>query len=310
MDPKHERDIGGAKPQDIKPKGEEPIRKASEREAERYEPNPGDKQERSTDRQTEVGLSPGSPGEPAAARPRAPLRRRTRRACRVDSPSARRLPSAAVATARKEKESGDEVKTRHRKVGPYRILGPLGKGGMAQVFRGLHEALQREVAIKELLPEGAANKDTLSRFRREALALASMRHQNVVAVYDLVDKAGAQFLILELVDGPTLHELLRDAPLPPMVAAVVGAQMCAALEHAHFHRIIHRDLKPANVMLGRVGEVKLMDFGIARDEDLGRLTQTGMASERPPTCPRSRSPAPRWTTAPTCTRSGCCSTNA
>lgn len=181
--------------------------------------------------------------------------------------------------AAKEKE--EKVPSRPRKVGPYRILGELGKGGMAQVYRGLHETLQREVAVKELLPHAAADKDALSRFRREALALASFRHQNIVTVYDLVEKTGSQFLILEFVDGPTLQELLRDGPLPPLVAAVVGAQLASALEHAHFHRIIHRDLKPANVMLTRTGEVKLMDFGIARDEDLGPLTKTGMAVGTP-----------------------------
>lgn len=185
-----------------------------------------------------------------------------------------------MAATAKEKEK-DEKPTRHRKVGPYRILGELGKGGMALVYRGLHETLQREVAVKELLPHASADKDTLSRFRREALALASFRHQNIVTVYDLVEKTGSQFLILEYVDGPTLLELVKDGPVPSLVGAVIGAQLASALEHAHFHRIIHRDLKPANVMLTRTGEVKLMDFGIARDEDLGPLTKTGMAVGTP-----------------------------
>ena len=168
-----------------------------------------------------------------------------------------------------------------KKVGPYRFLDELGKGGMAQVYRGLHETLEREVAIKELLPRAANDKDTVSRFRREALALATFRHQNIVTVYDLVEKNGAQFLILEYVDGPTLLELLKQGPLPPIVAAVVAEQLASALEHAHFHRIIHRDLKPGNVMLTGLGEVKLMDFGIARDEELGSITKTGMAVGTP-----------------------------
>jgi serine/threonine-protein kinase len=168
-----------------------------------------------------------------------------------------------------------------KKVGPYKFLEEIGKGGMAQVYRGLHETLEREVAIKELLPRAANDKDSVSRFRREALALATFRHQNIVTVYDLVEKNGAQFLILEYVDGPTLLELLKDGPLPPIVAAVVAEQLASALEHAHFHRIIHRDLKPGNVMLTGLGEVKLMDFGIARDEELGSLTKTGMAVGTP-----------------------------
>jgi serine/threonine-protein kinase len=96
-----------------------------------------------------------------------------------------------------------------------------------------------------------------------------------------VEKGGTPFLILEFVDGPTLQDLLKQGPLPPVVVAVVGAQLAAALEHAHFHRIIHRDLKPANVMLTRTGEVKLMDFGIARDEEQAALTKTGMAVGTP-----------------------------
>jgi serine/threonine protein kinase len=172
------------------------------------------------------------------------------------------------------------VPIRHRKVGPYRILGELGRGGMARVYRGLHEAIQREVALKELLPE-ARSGETQSRFRREALALAGFRHQNIVTLYDLVEKGESLFMVMELVDGPTLAELLKDGPLPAEVAAVVGAHVAQALDHAHFRRIIHRDLKPANVMLTRTGEVKLMDFGVAKDEALEALTREGMAVGTP-----------------------------
>jgi serine/threonine protein kinase len=83
------------------------------------------------------------------------------------------------------------------------------------------------------------------------------------------------------VDGPTLSELIKEGPLPPDAAAVVGLQLASALEHAHFHRVVHRDLKPANVMINSWGEAKLMDFGIAQQEDLDRLTKTGMAVGTP-----------------------------
>nr|WP_167548702.1 serine/threonine-protein kinase [Corallococcus exiguus] len=170
---------------------------------------------------------------------------------------------------------------RHRKIGACRVLGELGRGGMALVYRGLHELLQREVAIKELLPEGQRDQEALSRFRREALALAAFRHQNIVTLYDLVDKNDSLFMVMEYVDGPTLHGLIKDGPLPPDVAAVIGARIASALDHAHFRRIIHRDLKPANVMLTKSGEVKLMDFGIAKDVSLEALTQQGMAVGTP-----------------------------
>ncbi|MBU8895402.1 serine/threonine protein kinase [Corallococcus sp. H22C18031201] len=174
-----------------------------------------------------------------------------------------------------------EKPVRHRKIGAYRILGELGRGGMALVYRGLHEMIQREVAIKELLPEGQHDKEAVSRFRRESLALAAFRHQNIVTLYDLVEKGESLFMVMEYVDGPTLHTLIKEGPLPPDVAAVVGARIASALDHAHFRRIIHRDLKPANVMLTKAGEVKLMDFGIAKDVGLEALTQQGMAVGTP-----------------------------
>ncbi|CAM3325019.1 serine/threonine-protein kinase [Corallococcus soli] len=187
------------------------------------------------------------------------------------------LPFGPVSVA----EPKTEKAVRHRKIGACRVLGELGRGGMALVYRGLHELLQREVAIKELLPEGQRDKEALSRFRREALALAAFRHQNIVTLYDLVEKNDSLFMVMEYVDGPTLHALIKDGPLPPDVAAVIGARIASALDHAHFRRIIHRDLKPANVMLTKSGEVKLMDFGIAKDVGLEALTQQGMAVGTP-----------------------------
>ena len=168
-----------------------------------------------------------------------------------------------------------------RKVGDCRILGPLGKGGMAQVYRGLHETLQREVAIKELPADTAKSAEQKSRFLREAMALAGFRHQHIVTLYDLVEKNDAFYMVMELVDGPTLSELIKEAPLPAEAVAVVGLQLASALEHAHFHRVVHRDLKPGNVMINSWGDVKLMDFGIAQQEALDRLTKTGMAVGTP-----------------------------
>ena len=168
-----------------------------------------------------------------------------------------------------------------RKVGDCRLLGPLGKGGMATVYRGLHEGLQREVAIKELSPEAAKSQEAMSRFKREAMALAGFRHQHIVTLYDLIEKNDGWYMVMELVDGPTLAELIKEAPLPPDVVAVLGLQLASALEHAHFHRVVHRDIKPGNVMLSTWGDAKLMDFGIVQTDDLARLTQAGMAVGTP-----------------------------
>ncbi len=174
---------------------------------------------------------------------------------------------------------GNPVKL--KKVGECRILGELGRGGMATVYRAVHETLQREVAVKELSADGAKNKEALSRFIREAMALAAFRHQHIVTLYDLIEKNDGQYMVMELVDGPTLADLVKEAPLPPLVAALIGLQVASALEHAHFHRLVHRDLKPSNIMLSKWGETKLMDFGIAQAGDLDRLTQTGLAVGTP-----------------------------
>ena len=120
--------------------------------------------------------------------------------------------------------STDKPVVKHRKIGAYRVLGELGRGGMAQVYRGLHEMLQREVAIKEMLADPLRDKESVSRFRREALALAAFRHQNIVTLYDLVEKNDVLFMVMEYVDGPTLHELLKEGPLPAEVAAASASR--------------------------------------------------------------------------------------
>jgi serine/threonine protein kinase len=169
-----------------------------------------------------------------------------------------------------------------RKIGPYKVVDELGRGGMGIVYKGSHELITRDVAIKELLAEQAKkNKEALLRFKREAMALAGFRHQNIVTLYDFIEKNDDFYMVMELVDGPTLADLLKDGPLPAEIVAIIGAQIASALEHAHFVRIVHRDIKPANLMLTKTGEVKLMDFGIARDEALEKLTKQGMAVGTP-----------------------------
>ena len=113
------------------------------------------------------------------------------------------------------------------------------------------------------------------------MALAGFRHQHIVTLYDLIEKNDGWYMVMELVDGPTLADLIKEAPLPPEAVAVLGLQLASALEHAHFHRVVHRDLKPGNVMLSTWGDVKLMDFGIVQTAELERLTQTGMAVGTP-----------------------------
>ena len=115
------------------------------------------------------------------------------------------------------------------------------------------------------------------RFTREGQALAQLNHQGICAVHDLFARTNNLYMVLEYVDGYDVDFLLKEGGLlPPDIVAIIGVRVAEALEHAHLHRIIHRDIKPANVMVSRSGEVKLMDFGIARDEDLDRVTKTGL----------------------------------
>src|SRR5712691_1979028 len=129
-----------------------------------------------------------------------------------------------------------------RQLGPYRILAPLGAGGMGDVYRAHDSKLGRDVAIKTLPPEFARDPERLARFRREARALAALNHPNIAAIHGLEESEGLDYLVLELVEGETLH-----GPLPLATALDRACQVAEALQAAHEHGIIHRDLKPANV---------------------------------------------------------------
>ena len=147
---------------------------------------------------------------------------------------------------------------------------------MGEVYLARHSLLERSVALKKLIaPKGEDAEQWTERFRREGVALARMQHQGIVHVYDIFMHRGAMCMALELVDGFDLAEIMRGGPLPVDIAVLIALRLAEALEHAHFHGVIHRDIKPANIMISRDGELKLMDFGVARDENLSGLTKTG-----------------------------------
>jgi serine/threonine protein kinase len=149
-------------------------------------------------------------------------------------------------------------------LGSYEIVGPLGKGGMGEVYLARDERLLREVAIK-VLPEAFSNSpERLSRFEREARILASLNHPNIAAVYGLEQENSRVFLVLELVPGSTLSQLLQSNRLSISEALPILRQIAEGLEAAHEKNVIHRDLKPANIKITPEGKVKILDFGLAK----------------------------------------------
>jgi protein kinase-like protein/WD40 repeat protein len=150
------------------------------------------------------------------------------------------------------------------RLGPYEVLGPLGAGGMGEVYRARDTRLGRDVAIKLLPTEVATDSERLARFRREAHLLASINHPHVAAVYGLEEQEGKLLLVLELVEGEDLAGRLKRGAIPVEEALDIAKQMAEALEEAHEHGIVHRDLKPANIKLTPGGKVKVLDFGLAK----------------------------------------------
>lgn len=147
----------------------------------------------------------------------------------------------------------------------YEILEQLGGGGMALVWKGKDTFLNRLVTIKVLRPEYASDQEFVRRFRREAQAVASLSHPNIVSIYDVGQENESHYLVMEYVDGESLKELIRrEAPLSPARVIQLGRQISEALEHAHENNIIHRDVKPHNILITRSGRAKLTDFGIAQ----------------------------------------------
>jgi serine/threonine-protein kinase len=155
------------------------------------------------------------------------------------------------------------------KFGPYVIAGKLGVGGMGEVYRARDTQLHRDVAIKVLLPAVADDPERLARFRREAQTLASLNHPGIAQIYGIEDSGSGPFLVMELVDGPTLADRIAAGPLPPDEALAISRQIADALEAAHERGVIHRDLKPANIKVRDDGTVKILDFGLAKALDPG-----------------------------------------
>ena len=160
--------------------------------------------------------------------------------------------------------------------GRYEIIRLLGQGGMGAVYQAHDRELDRQVALKVIRADMAANPEILRRFKQELILARQITHKNVIRIFDLGQADGIKFITMQYIEGEDLQELLKQKKkLEPADAANIIAQVCRALEVAHVEGVIHRDLKPQNIMLDKTGRVYVMDFGIARSTLGSGMTQTG-----------------------------------
>src|ERR1700737_1287793 len=150
------------------------------------------------------------------------------------------------------------------RLGPYEILSPLGAGGMGEVYRARDRKLDREVAVKVLPQSVAADPDALSRFEREAKAVAALSHPNILSIFDFGTHDGVSYAVMELLEGETLRGKLDAGPIAQKQAVDYALQVAKGLSAAHKKGVIHRDLKPENLFVTRDGHLKILDFGLAK----------------------------------------------
>ncbi len=163
------------------------------------------------------------------------------------------------------------------KLGPYEIQGPLGAGGMGEVYRARDTRLERTVAIKVLPAHLSSDLDLKHRLEREARAISSLNHPHICTLYDIGTQEGVDFLVMEYLEGETLADRLRKGALPIEKALNVGIEITDALDKAHHQGIVHRDLKPGNIMLTNSG-AKLMDFGLAKPAQAAFMAPASMGT--------------------------------
>lgn len=148
----------------------------------------------------------------------------------------------------------------------YKILSRVGEGGMGEVYRAIDLRLGRDVAIKVLPEHLASSPEALSRFEREARAIAALSHTNILAIHDFVIDQNLSFAVMELLEGETLAQLIKKSTIPWRKTVDIAIAIAEGLAAAHSKGIIHRDLKPENVFITSDGQVKILDFGLARLE--------------------------------------------
>src|SRR5918999_1245505 len=161
------------------------------------------------------------------------------------------------------------------RLGAYQVLAPLGAGGMGEVYRAMDTRLGREVAVKVISGHLMDDPNALARFEREARAVAALSHPNIVALYDVGRQDGVVFAVMELLEGEPLGRYLATQHLSWRRALEIAVSVADGLASAHGKGLVHRDLKPANIFITEDGFVKLLDFGLAKEDPFRSTSQTG-----------------------------------
>ena len=165
-------------------------------------------------------------------------------------------------------------------LGPYEIVAQIGAGGMGVVWKAFDPSLSRHVAIKILPSDLHKDPEWRLRFQREAQAAARLDHPNIAVIHQVGEEDGNPFIVMQLLEGRTLRQIIREGPLPLRVWLRVSSAIADGLAHAHKHGIVHRDLKPANIMVTSDQQVKIHGFGLAKVLESGPLG-TGRAEGQP-----------------------------